>query len=147
MAPHRESKYTVNQRISDLQARVLALETENKTLRTWVLGELATMVNDARNIIQGQIHIPVDGKDGRDGVSITGPRGEKGDAGDVLVIPNSELAKTVLALRRKLKERHAAVLATLIEHIEGNRRDSSSSSARILSRHLETIKQEIERLG
>jgi hypothetical protein len=111
MAPHKDTKYTVNQRILDLQSRVLALETENKTLRTWVLGELATKINDAKNTIQGQIRIPQDGKDGRDGrdSNVPGPRG------DILYIGPAEVAAQIQILRTARARVQAAIYQALAE--------------------------------
>lgn len=144
------NKYGVLNRLILLESRCTALEAENKELRLHLVGQLETKINDAKNVIQDSIRIPVDGKDGapgRDGVdgqSIVGPRGE---AGDVLVIGESEQAQAVLGLRRKLKMLHATFLARLIEEIEANKRSGSSPAARILAKHLEVILTDIKRLA
>jgi hypothetical protein len=132
--------FTVNQRIQDLQSRVLSLETENKSMRTWVESELQTRINDTRNILRGQITDGVDGAAGRDGrdSTVPGPRGE------VLYVGPEELQAAVVDARRKLKEHHAGVLAILIESIEASKRGGPGSQ--LLSRHLETIKRAIEAL-
>jgi hypothetical protein len=142
MATHRDNKYSVNARLSELASRVTALEAENKELRVHLAGQLETKINDAKHLIQASIRVPLDGKDGRDGRDSTVP----GPRGDITVYGPEELQATVIELRRKLKEHHAAVLARLIEGIEANRRGSSSPSARILASHLETIKRDIEKL-
>jgi hypothetical protein len=146
------NKYTIATRITNLESRCTALEQENSQLRAHVTGALQTAINDAANTIQSaqaadfrelkaSIRIPQDGAPGRDGQSIVGPKGE---AGDVLVIPESEMAQAVIDARRKLKERHAAVIAILIEGIEGNKK--GGAGAQLLARHLETIKRAIEAL-
>jgi hypothetical protein len=147
MGNTRENRFTVHQRLAASEARLTALEAENKQLRQWVLGELTSKINDAKNVIQDSIRIPVDGapgKDGRDGVdgqSIVGP---KGDTGDVLVIPESAMAKTVIAMRIKLKEQHAAIIARLVERIEGEKKGTWVGQH--FAKLLESIKAEIERL-
>ncbi len=141
------NKYTVHTRLGLLENAVTELKKENAELRVHLAGKLETLVNDAKNTIQDSIRIPVDGapgKDGRDGVdgqSIVGP---KGDTGDVLVIPESEMAKAVIALRIKLKEHHAAVIAVLVEHVEGQKKGTWVGQH--FAKLLENIRQEIERL-
>jgi hypothetical protein len=141
------NKYTVHTRLGLLENAVTELKKENAELRVHLAGKLETLVNDAKNTIQDSIRIPVDGasgKDGRDGVdghSIVGP---KGDTGNVLVIPESEMAKAVIALRIKLKEHHAAMIAVLVEHVEGQKQ--GTWVGRHFAKLLEDIRQEIERL-
>jgi hypothetical protein len=147
MGNTRENRFTVHQRLVASEARLTALEAENKQLRQWVLGELTSKINDAKNVIQDSIRIPQDGspgKDGRDGLdgqSIVGP---KGDTGDLLVIPESEMAQAVIAMRIKLKERHAAAIAVLVEHAEGQKKGAWVGVH--FAKLLESIRQEIERL-
>jgi hypothetical protein len=139
--------YTVNQRIQDLQARVLSLETANKNLLAFVESELQTRINDARNILRGQIRDGIDGvdgapgRDGVDGQSIVGPRGEQGG---VLVVGETELAQAVIAQRIQLKEQHAAHIAVLVEHIEGQKKGTWVGQH--FAKLLENIRQEIEAL-
>jgi hypothetical protein len=141
------NKYGVHNRLALLENAVTELRNENAALRTHLAGKLETLVNDAKNIIQDSIRIPQDGapgKDGRDGVdgqSIVGPRGE---AGGVTVIPESEMAQAVVAMRRKLKERHAAVIAALVEHAEGHKKGTWVGQH--FAKLLENIRQEIELL-
>jgi hypothetical protein len=85
------------------------------------------------------------GPAGKDGVSLTGPAGPKGDRGDVLVIGDSEAAQAVIALRIKLKEQHAAIIARLVERIEYEKTQDSGTS-RHFRMLLEGIKRDIERL-
>jgi hypothetical protein len=88
------------------------------------------------------------GPAGKDGVSITGPqgpRGEKGEKGDLFVIPDSEMAKAVIDLRRKLKEQHAAHIAVIVESIELGKKNGNKSGQHFV-RLLEGIKADIERL-
>jgi len=135
------TKYTVNARLSDLQSRVLALEAENKELRTHLAGQLETKINDAKNLIQDSIRVPADGRDGRDGrdSTVPGPRGE------VLYVGPEELQAAVIDARRKLKEHHAGVIAILIESIEASKR--SGPVNQLFARHLAQIQKDIERLG
>jgi hypothetical protein len=148
------NKYTVAQRLNVLESRCTALEQENSQLRAHLVGALQTAINDAANTIQSSqksdfrelqasIRIPQDGAPGRDGVD--GAVGPKGEAGDVLVIAESEMAQAVKDARRKMKEHHAAVIATLIEYAEGQKK--GTSVGRHYANLLENIKQEIERLA
>jgi hypothetical protein len=135
MAQHSENKYTVTSKILDLQSRVLALETANKELRQWVEGALSTKINDAKNLIQDSIRIPVDGAPGRDGVdgrSIIGPQGPRGD---VLIPNDSEVAASLLALRQK----HARSLAAIQVALEANGKRKYSGMKAILDAELKTI--------
>jgi hypothetical protein len=164
MAPHKDNIYSVNAKITDLQARVLALETANEALRIWVLAELATKIKDSENVIhdaiaadfrdlqeafgvkfsdlQASIRIPRDGVDGA-----PGPRGE---AGSVTVIPESEMAQAVLDLRRELKEKHAAFIAVIVNRLEYEKAAGIEGNGAWVHRHfaklLESIKADIERL-
>jgi hypothetical protein len=169
MAPHNDNKYSVNAKIGDLQARVLALETANAALRTWVLAELATKIKDAENIIQDaqaadfrdlQVGIDKafsdlkasvkDGVDGRDGA--LGPQGPRGD----VLIPNAdELSAAVKDMRIKLAQKHAAAIAPIVRRIEfekgrlpGRENDNQSDwTIRHFTRLLEGILAEIEGLS
>lgn len=87
--------------------------------------------------IQGVQGIP-----GKDGESIRGEKGEKGERGDVLIIGESEMAQAVIAMRIKLKEHHAKVIAVLVERIEHEKKNGGQHFARLL----EYIKGEIEAL-
>jgi hypothetical protein len=127
--------FTVNQRILDLQSRVLALETANKQLIQWVEGALSTKINDAKNIIQDSIRIPADGKDGVDGVSITGQPGAKGDRGDCTIPNDSEVAAALHAIRQK----HARCLAMLQAALEANGKRKHSGTKAVLDAELKTI--------
>ena len=132
MGNTRENRFTVHQRLAASEARLTALEQENAALRAWVSGTVASQINDAKNIIQSaqaadfrdlqeafgerftdlqaSIHQGVDGKDGA-----TGPAGPKGD----VLIPNeTELQQAVIALRIKLKQRHAAQIAPIVERLQ-----------------------------
>lgn len=135
------NKYTVNQRIQDLQSRVLSLETDNKSLRAWVESELQTRINDARNVLRGQIRDGIDGasgKDGRDGVdgqSIVGPQGPQGD---ITVIGDPELREAMNVLRQK----HAKFLAALQHARELNAQQPSEALKRALNSVLRTIESE-----
>jgi hypothetical protein len=151
-----QNKYTVHTRLATLESRLTALEAENKELRTHLVGALQTAINDAKNTsqsvqksdfrdLQASIRIPQDGAPGRDGVD--GAVGPKGETGDVLVIPESEMAKAVIDARRKLKEHHAAVLAHLIETIEMNKRPESSALAYHVAMHMEVVLAAIRKLG
>jgi hypothetical protein len=141
------NKYTVHTRLAMLENAVTELKKENAELRTHLWATLETKANDLKNVIQDSIRIPQDGapgKDGRDGVdgqSIVGP---KGDTGDVLVIPDSAMAKAVIAMRIKLKEQHAAIIARLVERIEGEKKGTWVGQH--FAKLLESIKAEIERL-
>lgn len=143
-----ENKYTVNARILDLQSRVHSLEKENKQLRLWVNGELTNKINDARNILRGQIRDGVDGRDGRDGVdgqSIVGPQGPKGESGDVQYLnlaDKKEVLAYVKANRRLVLEHHARVIESIDRHINDNSKNSSSLH-RLMRLQLEDIKREI----
>ena len=87
----------------------------------------------------------IQGLPGKDGVSITGPAGPQGVPGDVLVIGDSEAAQAVIALRIKLKEQHAAIIARLVERIE-HEKGQDGFTHRHFTRVLESIKADIERL-
>jgi len=107
-----QTKYGVHNRLAGLENAVTELKAENANLRVHLKGALETAVNDAKNLIQDSIRVPLDGKDGRngvDGVSITGPQGAKGDRGDVLIPNDSEVAAALQALRLKLAKWQAAV--------------------------------------
>jgi len=83
------NKFTVHNRLAMAENAIAELKKENAELRTHLKGALETAVNDARNILRGQIR---DGKDGRDGVDgATGPQGVQGERGDVLYIGPDEL--------------------------------------------------------
>jgi hypothetical protein len=54
------------------------------------------------------------------------------------------MAKAVIALRIKLKEHHAAMIALLVEHVEGQKKGTWVGQH--FAKMLENIRQEIERL-
>jgi hypothetical protein len=136
MAPHSENKYTVGAKLSDLTSRVTSLEKENAELRTHLAGKLETLVNDARNIIQGQIKIPRDGKDGCNGVDgATGATGVKGDRGDCTIPNDSEVAAALLVIRQK----HARALAMIQAALEANSKRKHSGAKVVLDAELKTI--------
>jgi hypothetical protein len=87
----------------------------------------------------------IQGLPGKDGVSITGPAGPQGMPGDVLVIGDSEAAQAVIALRIRLKEQHAAIIAKLVESIE-HAQGNKGGNWRHFQRLLESIRAEIEAL-
>jgi hypothetical protein len=87
----------------------------------------------------------IQGLPGKDGVSITGPAGPQGERGDVLVIGDSEAAQAVIALRIRLKEQHAAIIARLVERIE-HEKGNSGATHQHFAKVLESIKADIERL-
>jgi len=138
-----ENRFTVHQRLAASEARLTALETENKQLRQWVLGELTSKINDAKNVIQDSIRIPQDGRDGRDGA--TGAQGIQGERGDVLYISPAEVSECVRALRRKLKEKHAAHIAVIVERLEYEKSQDSWVNQHFAGL-LESLKRDIERL-
>jgi hypothetical protein len=153
MGNTRENRFTVHQRLASSEARLTALEAENKQLRQWVLGELTSKINDAKNTIEDSIRVPQDGKDGlpgRDGVDGQTIVGPKGDTGDVLIIPESAMAKAVLDLRRELKEKHAATIAVIVERLEYEKSAGIEGNGAWLHRHfaqiLESLMKDIERL-
>lgn len=141
---HNDNKYTVHQRLADLTSRVTELEAENKKLRVHLVGALQTAVNDAKNVIQDSIRVPVDGKDGRDGV--TGPQGENGGRGDVLIPNETELQQAVIGLRRKLLEQRAAFLAVINQRIVENN-NASNKVQQHFAKLLEYVKRDIESLN
>jgi hypothetical protein len=154
MSAHNDSKYSVNSKISDLQARVLSLETANKNLLAFVESELQTRINDARNILRGQIRDGIDGapgKDGRDGVdgqSIVGPQGPRGD----VLIPNESEAQAALKeARLNNARRHAAQIARIVDRIEFERthnlRSFDAHSFGHFRRLLADIQEQIEKLS
>lgn len=104
---HNSTKYSVNSRISALQNAVTELQNENKNLRVHLAGELKTAISDAKNVIQGSIRVPVDGKDGVDGTQ--GPQGERGPAGSVLFIGPDEVQAQVQILRQALVKWQSAL--------------------------------------
>jgi hypothetical protein len=85
------------------------------------------------------------GPAGKDGQSIKGEKGDKGERGDVLVIGDSEAAQAVIALRIRLKEQHAAIIARLVERIE-HEKGQDGFTHRHFTRLLESIKADIEAL-
>ena len=140
MGNTRENRFTVHQRLAASEARMTALEAENKQLRQWVLGELSTKINDAKNLIQDSIRIPVDGRNGRDGVSIVGPAGPKGDRGDCLIPNDSEVAAALIALRQK----HAAALARIQDALVKNSGRKHSGIKKVLEAELQLIASELK---
>jgi hypothetical protein len=105
-----DNKYSVNSKISDLQARVLSLETANKELRVHLWGALETKANDLKHVIQDSIRVPLDGRNGIDGANgATGQQGIQGVPGDVTYITPAEVAAQVQALRLKLAKWQAAI--------------------------------------
>ena len=141
------NKYAVAGRLNLLESRCTALEQENKALRTTLISELKTYVNDQANVIQDSIRVPVDGapgRDGRDGQSIVGPQGPPGS---VLYIGPDEVAAEVKALRRKMLELRAAFLARITQHIEELKKpEHQNATYRIIGMHLAGIKKDIEDL-
>ena len=87
----------------------------------------------------------IQGPAGKDGASITGPAGPKGKAGDILYISPAEVSECVRALRLKLKQQHAAIIARLVERIEYEKTQDSGTS-RHFRMVLEGILRDIERL-
>jgi len=154
MGNTRENRFTVHQRLAASEARLTALEAENKQLRQWVLGELTSKINDAKNVIQDSIRIPQDGapgRDGRDGVdgqSIVGPQGPRGD----VLIPNESEAQAALKeARLKLAQRHAAFIAPIVRRLEFERTTNlvtctDSGTLSHFWRVLRDIEEEISRL-
>ena len=82
---------------------------------------------------------------GKDGVSITGPAGPKGDRGDVLILSETELAQAVIALRRKLKEKHAAHITVIVDRIASEQRNDHWVHQHF-AKLLESLQRDIERL-
>jgi len=145
------NKYTIHTRLAMAENAIAELKKENAELRVHLAGKLETLVNDAKNVIQDSIRIPQDGapgKDGRDGVD--GAPGPRGEAGSVTVIPESEMARAVLDLRRELKEKHAAKIAVIVERLEYEKSAGIEGNGAWLHRHfaqiLESLKADIERL-
>lgn len=151
MGNTRENRFTVHQRLAASEARLTALEAENKTLQLWVLGELTSKINDAKNTIQDSIRIPQDGRDGRDGVdgqSIVGPQGPKGD----VLIPNESEAHAALKeARLNNAKRHAIQIARIVDRIEFERthnlRSFDDHSFGHFTRLLADIQKDIENLS
>jgi hypothetical protein len=143
MGNTRENRFTVHQRLAASEARLTTLEAENKQLRQWVLGELTSKINDAKNVIQDSIRVPQDGKDGRDGAQ--GATGAQGPAGDITVYGPEELQAAVKDLRRKYLEAHAKALAVIDQHIDHESKNSGGIH-RMFQQRLESIKRDIERL-
>jgi hypothetical protein len=142
------NKYTVHTRLAMAENAIAELKKENAELRVHLAGKLETLVNDAKNVIQDSIRVPQDGKDGRDGVDgATGPQGIQGRAGDVLVVGETECARAVIALRRKLVEQHAAVLGRLTQDIYTlGKPEHQNTTYRLLRSHLERVKKDLEKL-
>jgi hypothetical protein len=88
----------------------------------------------------------IQGLPAKDGVSITGPAGPQGVPGDVLVIGDSEMAKAVIDLRRKLKEKHAAHIAVIVERLAYEKSQDSWVNQHF-AKLLESLRQDIARLG
>ncbi len=154
MGNTRENRFTVHQRLAASEARLTALEQENAQLRAWVLGTVASQINDAKNVIQDSIRIPQDGapgKDGRDGVdgqSIVGPKGERGD----VLIPNESEAHAALKeARLNNAKRHAIQIARIVDRIEFERthnlRSFDDHSFGHFTRLLADIQKDIENLS
>jgi hypothetical protein len=138
------NKFTVHGRIAALENAVTELRKENADLRTHLKGALQTAVNDAKNVIQSGIRIPVDGKDGapgRDGVdgqSIVGPQGPRGE----VLIPNeSELAAVVITLRAEMVRQRAKTLAAIYQAIIDNE-STQGTHRRIFKMRLENLIRE-----
>jgi hypothetical protein len=139
------NKYGVANRLLLLENAVTELRKENKELRTHMVGALHTAINDAKNVIQDSIRVPVDGAPGRDGKD--GGTGPQGPPGDVLYIGPDEVAAEVKALRRKLLELRTAFLARITQHIEELKKpEHQNSTYRIIGMHLSGIKKDIEDL-
>ncbi len=139
------NKFTVHTRLAMAENAIAELKKENAELRTHLKGALETAVNDARNILRGQIR---DGKDGRDGVDgATGPQGVQGERGDVLYIGPDELFVEVKKLRRAIVERHAAYIARIVHNIEVlGRPEHQSTSYRHFRSLLQDLLRDIEAL-
>jgi hypothetical protein len=140
-----QTKYGVHNRLAGLENAVTELKAENANLRVHLKGALETAVNDAKNLIQDSIRVPLDGKDGRNGVDgATGPQGAQGVPGDVLIPNEIELQQAVIDLRTKLKEQHAKFIAVLVERAEGEKKGTWVGQH--FAKLLESIRQDIERL-
>lgn len=87
----------------------------------------------------------IQGVPGKDGISITGPAGPQGERGDVLVIGDSEMAQAVIALRRRLKEKHAAHIAVIVDRLAYEKSQDSWVNQHF-AKLLESLKRDIERL-
>jgi hypothetical protein len=74
MGNTRENRFTVHQRLAASEARLTALEADNKALRTHLLTELKNAVADT---------VGAPGATGRDGASIVGPAGPPGKDSNV----------------------------------------------------------------
>jgi hypothetical protein len=138
------NKFTVHQRIGQLENAVTELRKENKELRVHLAGALQTAVNDAKNLIQGSIRVPADGKDGapgRDGVdgqSIVGPQGP---AGDVLYVGPDELQTAVSTIRAEMVHNRAKALAAIYQAIIDNE-STTGTHRRIFKMRLESLIRE-----
>lgn len=86
MGNTRENRFTVHQRLAASEARLTALETENKALRAHLVTELKNAVNDSVGATgpAGQSVVGPQGTPGRDGKdsNVQGPRGAEGRRGD-----------------------------------------------------------------
>jgi len=129
-----DSKYTVHQRLGQLENAVTELKRENAELRVHLTGALQTAVNDAKHSFH-------DGRDGLDGQpGATGPRGIKGERGDVCYIGPDEVQAAVSAVRAELVEQRAKFLGAILHSIEEH--GGSNSVHRIIRARLEQLRKD-----
>ena len=165
MGNTRENRFTVHQRLAASEARLTALEQENAQLRAWVLGTVASQINDAANTIQsaqsadfrdlqvgigkafGELKASVkNGVDGKDGAP-----GERGPRGDVLIPNESEAHAALKEARLNNVKRHAIQIARIVDRIEFERthnlRSFDDHSFGHFTRLLADIQKDIENLS
>jgi hypothetical protein len=138
MGNTRENRFTVHQRLAASEARLNTLEAENKQLRQWVLGELTSKINDAKNVIQDSIRVPQDGRDGKDSI-VPGPKGERGE---VLYVDAATVKAAADALRAEKVRLRAKYQAAIFQAIVDAEQHSTSSYHRIFKLRLENLKRE-----
>lgn len=136
------TKYGVQNRLALLENAVTELRKENADLRIHLAGELATKINDAKNVIQDSIVPAVDGKDGRDGVSVTGPQGIQGVPGDVCYVGPQGVAAAVAKVRAQLLAQRAAMIGRLVQHIADHQ--GSGGSQTYIRNHFERLLRDVQ---
>jgi hypothetical protein len=129
-----ENKYTVHQRLGQLENAVTELRRENTQLRTHLTGALQTAVNDAKHSFR-------DGRDGFDGKDgATGPQGIQGERGDLCYVGTDEVQAAAAVVRAELVAKHAKFLGAIDQAISEN--GGSSSIQKIVRARLEQVRRD-----
>jgi hypothetical protein len=81
------------------------------------------------------------GKDGKSIIGPAGPKGDKGERGDITVYGPEELQVAVKAMRTKLVEQHARVLAALDKAMDDAGR-SNEGTKRMLQNQIANIRRD-----